>query len=158
MEATASAVDEPNAGAVLRVAMAVTAFGPGGDAPGDVDDDVRQTLLSQRPMMFQDSEVEVQDRVGALETAVDDAVDHGFRPGCDKMLRDIVFRGFRMHLDVFRPTLLGDPPAHVEPMTVRLQLGARAVRAKPRASPIVHIPGDVNCRGDLLSRLSLIHI
>ena len=35
---------------------------------------------------------------------------------------------------------------------MRLQLGARAVRAKPRASPIVHIPGDVNCRGDLLSR------
>ena len=102
-------------------------------------------------MMFHDSEVKVQDRVGALETAVDDAVDHGFRPGCDKMLRDIVFRGFRMHLDVFRPTLLGDPPAHVEPMTVRLQPGARAVRVKPRASSIVHIPGDENCWGDLLS-------
>ena len=27
-------------------------------------------------MMFQDSEVEMQDRVGAVETAVDDAVDH----------------------------------------------------------------------------------
>ena len=63
MEATAGAVDEPNAGAVLRAAMAVTALGPGGGAPGDVDDDATLTLLSQRPMMFQDSEVEMQDRV-----------------------------------------------------------------------------------------------
>ena len=40
----------------------------------------------------------------------------------------------------------------MESMTVRLQPGARAVRAKPRASPIVHIPGDDNRWGDLLSR------
>ena len=33
MEITAGAVGKPNAGAVLRAAMAVTAFGPGGDAP-----------------------------------------------------------------------------------------------------------------------------
>ena len=46
MEITAGAVGEPNAGAVLRAAMAVTAFGPGGDASGDVDDDVTLTLLS----------------------------------------------------------------------------------------------------------------
>ena len=72
--------------------MAVTAVGPGGDAPGDVDDDVTLTLLSQGPMMFQDSEVEMQDRVGALETAVDDAVDHGIPPECAKMLRDSVGR------------------------------------------------------------------
>ena len=37
-------------------------------------------------------------------------------------------------------------------MTARLQPGARAVRAKPRASPIVHIHGDENYWGDLLSR------
>ena len=66
-----------------------------------------------------------------------------------KMLRDIIFR---THLDVFCRALLGDPPARVEPTTVRLQPGARAVRAKPRASPIVQIPGDENCWGDLLSR------
>ena len=36
METTAGAVGEPNAGAVLRVVMAVPAFGPGGGAPGDV--------------------------------------------------------------------------------------------------------------------------
>ena len=100
-------------------------------------------------MMFQDAEGEMQDRVGALETAVDDVVDHGLPPECAKILRDIVFR---THLDVFRWALLGGPPARVEPMTVRLHPGARAVRAKPRASPIVHIPGDVNCRRDLLSR------
>ena len=111
--------------------MTVTAFAPGGDAPGGVDDDVTLALLSQRPMMFQNSEVEVQDGVGALETAVDDAVDHGLPPECAKMLRDIVFC---THLDIFRRVLLGDPPARVEPMTVRLQPGARAVRSKPRAS------------------------
>ena len=86
MEITAGgAVGEPNAGAVVRATMAVTAFGPGGDAPGDVDDGLTLTLLSQGPMMFQDSEVEMQDRVRALETAVDDAVYHGLRPECAKM-------------------------------------------------------------------------
>ena len=81
MEITAGgAVGEPNAGSVVRAAMAITAFGPGGNAPGDVDDDVTLTLLSQLLTMFQDSEVEVQGRVGALETLVDDEVDHGVRP------------------------------------------------------------------------------
>ena len=74
----------------------------------------------------------MQDRVGALETAVDDAVDQDLPPECSKMLRAIVFR---TPLDVLRRGLLGDPPAGVEPMTVRLQPGKRAVRAKPRASP-----------------------
>ena len=134
MENTAGAVSDPNAGAVLRAAMAVTPFGSGGDVPDDVDDDVQLTLLSQRPMMFQDSKVEMTDCVRALETAVDDAVDHGLPPECAKMLRDIVYR---THLDVFRRALLGDPPARVEPMTVRLQPGARAVRVTPRASPII---------------------
>ena len=85
MEISAGSVVAPNVGAVLRAVMTVTAFVPGGDAPGDVDDDVTLTLLSQRPMMFQDSEVEMQDRVRALETAVDDAVYHGLRPECAKM-------------------------------------------------------------------------
>ena len=48
------------------------------------------------------------------------------------MLRDIAFRA---HLDVFRRALLGDPPARVDPMTVQLQPGARAVRAKLCAYP-----------------------
>ena len=132
MEFTALAVSESNAGAVLRAVMAATAFGPGSDASGDVEDEVTLTLLSQRPMMFQDSEVEMQDRVGALETAVVDAGDHGLPPECGKVLRDIVFR---THSEVYSRAMLGDPPAHVEPMMVRLQPGARAVQAKPRASP-----------------------
>ena len=44
------------------------------------------------------------------------------------MLRGIVFR---THLVIFRRALLGDPPARVEPMAVRLQPGARVVRASP---------------------------
>ena len=120
MEATADAMDEPNAGAVLRAAMAVTAFGRGGGAPGDVDDDATLTLLSQRPMMFQDFEVEMQDRAGALGTVVDHADGHALPPECAKMLRDIVFR---THLDVFRRALLGNPPARVEPMTGSTRAG-----------------------------------
>ena len=51
---TARCVGEPNDGFVLRAAMAVTAFVTGGDAPGDVDDEVALTLPSQRPMIFQE--------------------------------------------------------------------------------------------------------
>ena len=36
--------------------------------------------------------MEMPDRVGMLETAVDNAVDHGSATECAKMLRDIVFR------------------------------------------------------------------
>ena len=140
METTAGAVDEPNAGAVLPPAMAVTAFGPGNDAHIDADHDITLTLMSQRPMMFQDSEVEIQDRVGALEMAVDDVVDYGLNvPRC------CAISFFRTNLDVFRRALSTDPPARVDPMTASLQPGATAVRAKPRASPIVHIAGDYNC-------------
>ena len=97
-----------------------------------MENEVTLTLPSQRPMMFQDSGVEMQDRVSAFKTAIDDDVDHGLPPESAKMLRAIVFC---THLHVFRRASLGDPPARVEPMTVRLQPGARAVRAKPRASP-----------------------
>ena len=63
-------------------------------------------------MMFQDSEGEIQDRVGAWKTGFDDAVDHGLPPECAKMLRDIVLR---THLDVFRRALLGNPLAAWSP-------------------------------------------
>ena len=122
--------------------MAVTVFGPGGGAPGDVDDDATLTLLSKQPMMLQASEVEMQNRVGALGTAVDEAGDHDLAPECAKMLRDIVFG---THLDVFRRALMGNPPSRVERMTVRLQPGARAVRVTPRASSFVLIADDENC-------------
>eukprot|EP00904_Undaria_pinnatifida_P009634 jgi/Undpi1/5800/HiC_scaffold_2.g01074.m1 len=122
MELTARSVGEPNDGAVLRAAMSVTVFVPGGDAPGDVDDEVTLTLSSQRPMIFQDSEVEMRDRVGVLETAVDNAVDHGSPPESAKMLRDIAFCA---HFDVFCRALSGDSPARKKPGAVRFHLGAR---------------------------------
>ena len=100
-------------------------------------------------MIFQNSEVEIRDGVGALGTAVDDAVDHELPPESAKVMRNIVVR---THLDVYRRELLGDPPARVEPVPVWLQPGARDVRATPRASPIVHIAGDENCWAYLLSR------
>ena len=46
--------------------MADTTFGPGGDAPGDVDNNVTLMLSSQRPMIFQDSKVEMRDRGGRV--------------------------------------------------------------------------------------------
>ena len=66
VELTARAASKLNAGAALRAAMAVTAFGPTGDAPGDVDVEVILTLASHRPMIFEDIELEILDRVGVL--------------------------------------------------------------------------------------------
>ena len=82
--------------------------------------------------------------MGALGTAVDEAVDYDLPPECPKMLRDIV-------VHVFCRAMLSNPLARAEPMTVRLQPGARAVRATPRGSPIVHVGGDENCWVYLLS-------
>ena len=79
----------------------------------------------------------------------DDADGHDSPPECAKMLSDIVFH---THLDVFCRALLGDPPALVEPMTVRLQPGARAARITPRTSLVAHIAGDENCWAYMLSR------
>lgn len=44
VEAKAHAMDEPNAGAVLRVAIDVMAFTPDVNAPDDVDDNVTIAL------------------------------------------------------------------------------------------------------------------
>ena len=63
---TAHAFGEPNAGAVLRVAIAITAFGPGVDATGKADHDVTLTMRSQRPMIFQDLDVETRGRVKSV--------------------------------------------------------------------------------------------
>ena len=54
-------------------------------------------------MVFQDSEVEVREPVGVLETAVDNAVDNGPPPECGNMLHDIVFC---THLDALCRALL----------------------------------------------------
>ena len=118
MELTASSVGKPNDGAVLRAAMAVTAFVPGGVAPGDVDDEVAPTLPSQRPIIFQGSEMEMREGVGVLETAGDNAVDHGSPPECAKILLDIVFC---THLDVLCRALLGDPPARKKSGFIQVQ-------------------------------------
>ena len=132
MEQTARSVGEPNDGAALKAAMVVTAFAPGNHALGDVDDEVALTLPSQRPMIFRDSDVEMRGRVGVLELAIDNAVDHGSTLECAKMLRDIVFG---RHLDVLCQALSGDTPARKKPVAVGFHSGARLMRAKP---PTVH--------------------
>ena len=55
---------------------------PRGDAPGVMDHEVTLTLPSQRPMICQGFEVEMRDRVGVLETDVDNAVDYGSPKEC----------------------------------------------------------------------------
>ena len=127
-ELTARFVGKPNDGAVLRASMAATAFVPGGDVPGDVDDEVALMLPSQRPMIFRDFDVEMCDRGGVLETADDNAVDHGSPSKCDKMPRDIVFR---THPDVLWRALSGDRHARKKPGAVRLQSRARVMAVKP---------------------------
>ena len=116
MELTALAVSPPNDDALLRAAMAVTAFVPGGDAPGDVDDEVALRLPSQRPMIFQDSQVQMRDHAGVSGTAADNAIDRGTPPECAKMLRDVVFR---THLVVLCRALSGGPPARKKLGAVR---------------------------------------
>ena len=117
MDVTAHYMGGRNAGAVLRVAVAITTFGPGVDLTGAVDDDVTLTLRSQPPMS-------IQDRVGVFEVLIDDAVDHGFPAKCAKMSFDIVCR--KQH-EVFRLAIQHHPPARVEYMVVWLHRNARVV-------------------------------
>ena len=131
MELTARSVGKSNDGAVLRAAMAVTAFVPGGNVPGDVDDVVTLTLPSTThdiPVFRGGNVVEMRDRAGVLETAVDSAVDHDSSPECAKVLRDIVLR---THLDVLRRALSGDSRTRKRPGAVRFHSGARLVRVRP---------------------------
>ena len=79
-------------------------------------------------MLFRDSEVEIRDCVGVLETDADNAVDHGSPPERGMMLRDIVFR---THLDMLCGALSGDTPARKKPGAVRFHSGAKVVRVKP---------------------------
>ena len=62
-----------------------------------------------------------------LETAVNNAVDHGSPLECAKMLRDIVFR---TPLDVLCRALSGDPLAPKTLGAVRFHSGARVMPAK----------------------------
>ena len=127
MELTACAVGEPNAGVVLRAAMAVTAFGPGSDAPGDVDNNVTLVLSFERPMTFQGSKVEMR---GSCER-VGDGGRQRCRPwGCRNVPRccavSLFARNLACSVGRFWATHLH------EPMTVWFQPGSRAVRAKPQ--------------------------
>ena len=128
MEFASRSVGDPNDDAVLRAVMSVTLFVPGADGPGYVDDEVTRTLPSQRPMIFRDSEVEMRDRVGVLETAVDNALDYDSPPKCAKMLQDV---GFCTHLGrLCRPCLV----THLHARSLRRSsfiLGVGMVPAKP---------------------------
>ena len=98
---------EPNTGAVLWVAIAVSSFVPGVDAPGEVYHDVTLTLMSQPPMTLQDPGGGARDHVDVFEALIDDEVDHGFPVTCAKMFRDIVCR--KEH-EVFRHAIQATHP------------------------------------------------
>ena len=75
---------------MMLVAIVITSFGPGVDAPGEVDDDVTLTLMFQRPIYLEDPGVGARDHVDLFKALTDDVVDHGFPASCAKMLRDIL--------------------------------------------------------------------
>ena len=129
MEPTTRSVGEPIDGSVLRVVVAVAVFVPGGDAPGDVDDEVALTLPSQRPMVFQDSEMKMRDPARACWRRMSiTLLIMAPRRKSTKTLRNIVFR---THLDVLYRALSGDPPPRNKLGAIRFHSGARVVRAKP---------------------------
>ena len=116
VELTAHVAGELNAGAVLRAAMAVTAFGPTGDAPGDVDVEVILMLPSHRPTIFEDIEVEMPDRVGVLRRRPITLLTVIF---CRKVPRCCVIPILARTMTCFRRACLGDPPARMGPTEVR---------------------------------------
>ena len=111
VELTARAVNVPRGGAVLPITMAITAYEPGRTAMHHVT----WTIISHCWCGCK------------LETEVDNAVKDGLHPDRAKILRDIIIN---THRNVFRWSLLNDPPAYMEPISVRLQQGARLGPAK----------------------------
>ena len=140
---------EPNDGDVLRAAMTVPAFVLGGDGPGVMDHEAALTLSSQRPMIFQDSAVEMRDHVGGLGTAVETPVDHDTLPGCDEILRGIIFG---VHLDVFCRALSGDlPAAGKKPVVVRF-IQVQGWRGRTRHVNVIACGGVRQCLAQSAAR------
>ena len=136
MDIPAHATGEPNSGAVLWVSIAITAFAPGVDVPGEVVDDVTLTLLTTDAL--RDPGVEARDREGVFEALIYDTVDHGFPAECRKMFRQIVCR---KQQEVFCCAIKSDRPTRVEHMIVWLQRDASVVRIK-RPSDRARLPWD----------------
>ena len=125
----ACSVGGPNYCAVLRASMTVTAVVPGGHPPGDVVDEVTLTLPSQRPMIFQDSEVEMQLVFACCRRlSITLLAKTRLSPECAKMLRDVIFRA---QLNLLLRALLRDPTTRKQHAPVRYRSGARVVRSKP---------------------------
>ena len=98
----------------------------------DQTDEVTDELVAKGPQMFMEPAEEMQERGKALAQAVEDAARNGLPPECVEKLRELVMRTYDR---AFRRALVGEPPANVEPMQVKLKPGAQAVRAKPRVYP-----------------------
>ena len=89
MDDTAHAMGERNGVAALWMAIAITALGPGVDAPVEMHDDATLTLRFERHMILQDPGVRARALVGVFEALIDDDVDNSFPAECAEMLRDI---------------------------------------------------------------------
>ncbi|CAM9931443.1 unnamed protein product, partial [Sphacelaria rigidula] len=79
-------------------------------------DEAVKRLVERGPDMIMEPEEEEAARKAALEESVTDAVENGLGVSKAERLRGILYR----HVDAFRRALRGDPPARVEPMTVKL--------------------------------------
>ena len=95
-------------------------------------DEVTEELVAKGPQMFMDVDEERQAREQALMEAVAEAERSGLPSECAPRLRDMVLY---IHAEAFRRALVGEPPAAVPEMQVKLKPGSLAIQAKPRVYP-----------------------
>ena len=140
-------VESPNFKEYRRVSIAVEALlqrGP--DAP-ESPDEVVERLVSRGPDMGMEPEQEERERAVALAKAVETVAANGLSVGGGARLREILdqrcntsWRGLR-----------GDPPAHVEPLTVTLKLEVKVAKARGRVYSPIKTVWLVTCIGSLVA-------
>ena len=104
--------------------------GPDGPEPPD---EAVERLASRGPDMGMEPEQEEREYAIALAKAMETAAANGLSAEGEARLHEILNR----HWNVFRRGLRGDPPVHVESLTVMSKPEAKVVKARGRAnSPI----------------------
>ena len=122
---------------------ALLQHGPGAPEPAD---GTVERLVSRGADMDMKPEQEKHERPVALAKTVETAAANGLSFGGEARLREILDR----HCKAFRLGLRGDPPAHVEPLTVTFKPEAKVVKARGREySPIK--TAWLTCIGTLLA-------
>ena len=116
-----------------RMSIAVEALPqPGPGAPKSPAEAVER-MVSRGPDISLESEQKERERAVALAKAVETVATNSLSAAGEARLREI----FDRHWNPFRHGLRGDPPVHVEPLTVTFKREAKVVKARGRLySPI----------------------